>query len=73
MEIKIEWDKVNLTRLVRSSSPAYCAMDIPIIQESGVWVGGFVDEWRWNDSFEKDLSIDDLKAIHLICMYSWKV
>ena len=60
----VDLDKQDIITLIRGTSPSYELMNDPIIDQLGVYSGGFKDEWNWNYVFP-DLSIEILYNTYL--------
>lgn len=62
--------KKNLVRMIRESQPDMKDSSLRYLTELGVghYVGGFVDEWRWEN---EDSNVWDLPLRNLAIIYSW--
>jgi len=69
--MKIDLDKESLVDLVLGSSPYYSVLENSLVKKCGHWIGGFVDEWRWEANEVKKLTEKELLELHFICKNSW--
>ena len=62
--------KKNLVRMIRGSQPNMKYSSLRCLTELGVghYVGGFVDEWRWQN---EDSKVWDLPLRKLAIIYRW--
>lgn len=65
-------EREDIENMVGGIYPNYCAFDIPIVKKCGSYVGGMRDEWSWNWSEIKALSIEDLLYLYTMCKISHK-
>lgn len=63
--INLDLDKEDFLTLVKGSTPDYKLFNHFIIRPAGYYVGGFKDDWVWNDNYLKSLPIECLKDIYL--------
>jgi hypothetical protein len=68
----LELDHKDLVKLVLGTEPYYNIMEHALIKNTGHFVGGFVDEWRWNVVVLNKLSDERLVEIFKLCKQSWK-
>lgn len=63
-------EKKNLVRMIRGSQPDMKDRSLRYLTELGVghYVGGFVDEWRWEN---EDSKVWDLPLRNLAIIYRW--
>ena len=70
--MKVELNRKDIIALLRGSSPNYSVMN-KIPEELGSYVGGFVDDWKWNYISEDTPYTDEyLYNLYLMCKNSWK-
>lgn len=71
--MKVDLDKRDIISLLKGSTPSHQIMD-KIPQELGSYVGGHVDEWKWN-YIREDTSYteEELYEFYLMCKNSWKI
>lgn len=70
--MKVELDKKDIIALLIGSTPNYYVMD-KIPKDLGSYVGGFVDDWKWNNIREDTpYSEKYLLELYLMCKNSWK-
>ena len=68
----VDLDRKDIISLLTGSQPNYNVMD-KIPEELGYYVGGFVNDWRWNDISENvSYSDEQLYDLDLMCKNSWK-
>ena len=69
----VNLDRKDIISLLTGSKPNYNVIDkIPI--EFGSYVGGFVNDWRWNNISENvSYSDEQLYDLYLMCKNSWKL
>lgn len=69
--MKVDLDKKDIISLLRGSCPNYSVMN-KIPKDLGSYVGGFVDDWKWN-YISEDISYSEeyLYDLYLICKNSW--
>lgn len=60
----LDLNKDEIISLIKGSSISYKQMDIPKIKWCGNYMGGFVDEWRWNDERLRELTEDQLMELY---------
>lgn len=65
-------DKEDLISLVKGACPYYDVFDHPLVKMSGVYRGGFRDEWNWDEYKLKKLSEKSLLELYFICKKSWE-
>jgi hypothetical protein len=70
--MKIELTKEVAIALLKSVKPYYSVMN-QIPKELGNYVGGFVDDWKWNNiSIDIKYTAEELYAYYELCKNSWK-
>ena len=70
--MKVELNRKDIIALLRGSSPNYSVMN-KVPEELGSYVGGFVDDWKWNYISEDTPYTDEyLYNLYLMCKNSWK-
>lgn len=70
--MKVKLNRKDIIALLRGSTPNYSVMD-KIPKELGYYVGGFVDDWKWNYISEDTPYTDEyLYDLYLMCKNSWK-
>jgi hypothetical protein len=52
----IEITKQELIKMIKGFSPTFKYMNDYIENGFGHWIGGFVDEWSWDDNFLNKLN-----------------
>ena len=68
----VKLDRKDIASLLKGSKPYYSVMN-KIPKELGSYVGGFVDDWKWNNFIEDTEYTDDyLYDLYLMCKNSWK-
>ena len=67
----VNLDRQDIISLLKGIKPYYSVMD-KIPKELGSYIGGFANDWEWND-FDKNVSYTDeqLYELYLICKNSW--
>lgn len=60
----LEIHKDDLIKIIKSSDISYADMKDDIISKMGHYVGGFVDDWKWNNDFS-NISDNDLVKVYL--------
>lgn len=69
--MKVELDRKDIVSLLVGSVPNYSVMD-KIPKELGSYIGGMVDDWRWNNiSVDTPYSDEYLYDLYLMCKNSW--
>ena len=69
----VDWDRKDVISLLTGSKPNYIVID-KIPKEFGSYVGGFVNDWRWNNISENvSYSDEQLYDLYLMCKNSWKL
>ena len=70
--MKLELDRKDIITLLKGTCPNYNVMN-KIPEDLGHYVGGFVDNWKWN-YFNEDVSYSDeyLYNLYVMCKNSWK-
>lgn len=63
----VELQKSDLISLVMGTSPRYSVLEHELVKPSGRWVGGFVDEWRWNGLSLAALTEEELWRLYCLC------
>ena len=68
----VDLDRKDIISLLKGSKPNYNVIN-KIPEELGYYVGGFVNDWRWN-YFSENVSYSDeqLYDLYLMCKNSWK-
>lgn len=66
----INLSKTDLINLVKGIKPSYDILDNPLIKNNGYYIGGFVDNWYWNNNLE-NLSEEQLFEIYQLSKNSW--
>lgn len=66
---KVElYDQKDIVKMIRGSQPVFTneALEYLYCRGLGHWVGGHVDEWRWNSENDKcwDLSVQALATVY---------
>lgn len=70
--MKINLDRKDIISLLVGSTPNYSVMD-KIPKDLGSYVGGFVDDWKWNHiSIDTPYTDEYLYDLYLMCKNSWK-
>lgn len=70
--MKVDLDRKDIISLLTGSKPYYSVMN-KVPKELGSYVGGFVDDWRWNNINENVPYTDEqLYDLYLMCKNSWK-
>lgn len=70
--MKVKLNRKDIIALLLGSTPNYSVMD-KIPKELGYYVGGFVDDWKWNYISEDTPYTDEyLYDLYLMCKNSWK-
>lgn len=70
--MKVKLDKKDIIALLIGSTPNYSVMD-KIPKDLGSYVGGFVDDWKWNNIREDTpYSEKYLFELYLMCKNSWE-
>lgn len=69
----VELDRKDIISLLKGTKPNYLVMD-KIPKQLGYYVGGFVEDWRWNNIDENNTTYTDeyLYNLYLMCKNSWK-
>jgi len=68
----VELNKKDIISLLMGSKPNYSVMD-KIPKELGHYVGGFVDDWKWNYISENVPYTEEyLYNLYVMCKNSWK-
>lgn len=62
--MKAELDKKDLVSLIKGTSPAYSLFEDELIKSCGHYVGGFVDEWQWDEFALGRLSDNQLLELY---------
>ena len=63
----LEIHKEDLIKIIKSSDISYTDMKDDIISKMGRYVGGFIDDWKWNDDFS-NISDEELVKVYLKLM-----
>ena len=70
--MKVDLDREDIISLLTGSKPNYSVMN-KIPKELGSYIGGFVDDWSWNNINENVSYTDEqLYDLYLMCKNSWK-
>ena len=68
----VDLDRKDIISLLKGSKPNYNVIN-KIPEEFGYYVGGFVNDWRWNYISENvPYSDEQLYDLYLMCKNSWK-
>ena len=68
----VDLDRKGIISLLTGCKPNYNVID-KIPKEFGSYVGGFVNDWEWNNINENVPYTDEqLYDLYLICKNSWK-
>jgi len=69
----VELDREDIISLLKGTKPNYPVMN-KIPKQLGYYVGGFVEDWRWNNIDENNTTYTDeyLYNMYLMCKNSWK-
>ena len=51
-------------KIIKSSNISYTDMKDDIISKIGQYVGGFIDDWKWNNDFS-NISDEELVKVYL--------
>ena len=51
-------------KIIKSSNISYTDMKDDIISKIGQYVGGFIDDWKWNNDFS-NISDEELAKVYL--------
>ena len=51
-------------KIIKSSNISYTDMKDDIISKMGRYVGGFIDDWKWNNDFS-NISDEELVKVYL--------
>ena len=51
-------------KIIKSSNISYTDMKDDIISKMGRYVGGFIDDWKWNNDFS-NISDEELAKVYL--------
>ena len=60
----LEIHKEDLIKIIKSSDISYTDMKDDIISKMGQYVGGFIDDWKWNNDFS-NISDEELVKVYL--------
>ena len=60
----LEIHKEDLIKIIKSSYISYTDMKDDIISKMGRYVGGFIDDWKWNNDFS-NISNEELVKVYL--------
>ena len=60
----LEIHKEDLIKIIKSSDISYTDMKDDIISKIGQYVGGFIDDWKWNNDFS-NISDEELVKVYL--------
>lgn len=63
----VELQKIDLISLVMGTSPRYSVLEHALVKSNGRWVGGHVDEWRWDGSSLSALTEEELWRLYVVC------
>lgn len=70
--MKVELDRKDIISMLLGCKPNYSVMD-RIPKELGSYVGGFVDDWKWNYiGVDTPYNDEYLYNLYLVCKNSWK-
>ena len=68
----VNLDRKDIISLLTGSEPNYMVID-KIPKEFGSYIGGFVNNWQWNNISENVPYTDEqLYDLYLMCKNSWK-
>ena len=68
----VDLDRKDIISLLTGCKPNYNVID-KIPKEFGSYVGGFVNDWQWNNiSEDTSYSDEQLYGLYLMCKNSWK-
>ena len=62
--MNLEIHKEDLIKIIKSSYISYTDMKDDIISKMGRYVGGFIDDWKWNNDFS-NISDEELVKVYL--------
>lgn len=67
----VNLDRQDIISLLKGTKPYYPVMD-KIPKELGSYIGGFTNDWEWNN-FDKNVTYTDeqLYELYLMCKNSW--
>ena len=51
-------------KIIKSSDISYTDMKDDIISKMGRYIGGFIDDWKWNNDFS-NISDEELVKVYL--------
>ena len=68
--MQVELDRRDIISLLRGSSPNFSVMD-KMPKELGYYVGGFVDDWKWQLNTKVPYTDEYLYELYTICKNSW--
>ena len=63
----LEMYKEDLIKIIKSSDISYTDIKDDIISKMGQYVGGFIDDWKWNNDFS-NISDEELVKVYLKLM-----
>lgn len=72
IQYNIKLEREDIENMIGGIYPDYCAFDIPMVKKCGKYIGGMRDEWSWDWSNIKALSIEDLLYLYTMCKISHK-
>ena len=67
----VNLDRQDIISLLKGAKPYHSVMD-KIPKELGSYIGGFTNDWEWND-FDKNVQYTDeqLYELYLMCKNLW--
>jgi hypothetical protein len=68
----IELDKTAFMSMVKGTYPYYSIFDHPVVKKCGIYIGGMLEEWRWNRNELEKLSEEELYELYNLCINSYK-
>ena len=70
--MKVDLDREDLLCLLKGTAPHYSLFGEVTIQTCGYFVGGFKDEWHWNNEMLNKLPDEGLYRLYILCKSSWE-
>lgn len=62
----VELDRADLINMLHGITPSYEAMNF-IPKDFGQYIGGFVDDWKWNRHVPDEYSDEFLFKLYKMC------